>query len=130
MELKKLEQEWTFIASIPIGYKPCFGDKTLIKTNEWFVSLRRQLKNETGENGVIYVGKLLDQTINYIKNKQEGEEHELSKIRDLLFEGDVGLINLIKTYMLSQQNSIVKGYSLLVEKIEKIIIELDDFLKN
>ena len=130
MEFKRLEQEWTFIASIPIGYKPCYRDKTMIKSNDWFVSFRRQLKGETGHIGVLYVEQLINDTIKFIGGiSVEEKDYYLGKIRDFLFEGDIGLNNLVKTYMLDRQDTVVKGYASLVDKVEKIIIEIDEFLK-
>ena len=49
--MQKIFEDLDFISKIQKNEKPNFSDKTLIKMDEWFATLKRRWKSEQGEKG-------------------------------------------------------------------------------
>ena len=102
----EVSKEWEFIASIPKDAKPCFNDKTFVKTDEWFVTLKRRYKGEKAEKGIIFLENLI--------RKSENVDQKL------LQRAIIGINNLVYTYKKDGQLEISKNYEECIKKIEKM----------
>jgi hypothetical protein len=120
-------EDWNFIALIPKGAKPCFYDKTLVHVNEWFVTFKRRLKGEKGEKGIVYVENLLETTE---KTICISDVNSLRNLKDILQKSIIGLTNLVYTYKIDGQLEVSKNYSCMIEKVEKIIEDIDRQIRN
>lgn len=120
-------EDWKFIANVPKGAKPCFYDKSLIYINEWFPTLRRRWKGEKGEKGVMYVENLLEMSIKVVSCL---DINALKNFKEILRSVTIGLHNLVYTYKVDEQISVSNSYSDLSLKVEKLIDEIDQQIRN
>ena len=125
--IKEIIKDLEFIASIPKSYKPCFSDKSLIYSNEWFVKMKRRWKGEQGERGVIYVNNVLDRIG---KNCKNFNIDYLKNIKKKLRESILGINNLVYTYKIDGQEDVAKSYEICNKYIEKLISILDNCIKD
>lgn len=123
-----LFRDWEFISDIPENVKPCFYDKTYNYSNEWFVTLKRRYKGEKGEKGVVYINKLIDDTMDYYKDSID--VNSLRKIKETLQKSIKGLNNIIETYKKDDQERVSKDYMTCLEKINDMIIIFDKKINN
>ena len=109
--------ELDFISSIPKNHKPCFKTKTTLSKNGWFVTAKRRWNGEKGEQGVIYVNKILDDCEIYYRtcilgsvgdNYDRDNNPILSMLLETLKNSVVGFENLINTY--EDQKGVSKDY--------------------
>lgn len=107
--MESVLKEWEFIGQIPIGSKPCFYSKTLMRVDEWFLTVRRRWSGEKGEKGVLYVENLLNNT-KQVLGSAEGKEEELAHFQKVLREALIGVNNLVCTYKNDGQPNVAKGY--------------------
>lgn len=119
--------DWKFIGNIPKGAKPCFYDKSLIYINEWFPTLRRRWKGEKGEKGVIYVENLLEMSSKLVTCL---DINGLKNFKEILQSVTIGLQNLVYTYKVDEQESVSKSYRELTIKVEKLIEDIDQNIRN
>tara|TARA_R110001599_G_scaffold244648_2_gene444674 strand:+ start:2341 stop:2712 length:372 start_codon:yes stop_codon:yes gene_type:complete len=108
--------EWEFIASIPKNTKPCFNDKTLVQTGEWFVTFKRRYKGEKGERGILHVENLIRET-----------EKDPGPVKNLLPRALIGLQNLVSTYKSDGQIEVSQNYQRCIHKVETILKKKKSF---
>lgn len=114
----EIYEDWKFITTIPKGVKPCFYDKTFVHVDEWFVTLKRRMKGEKGERGIVYIETLI---VNTEKIISTCDLNTLKKMRDVLKMSTTGLENLVYTYNNDGQLEVSQNYSLLIKKVESLI---------
>ena len=124
--LKEFLDDLEFIAKIPKNSKPNFSDKTYTSTNEWFSTIRRRYKYERGEKGVIYISTLVENINITFKTL---DICSLKILKEKLIEAMIGLNNIIYTYKIDEKIEVAKNYELSIEKIEKIINDIDSMSK-
>ena len=107
-----------FISSIEIDYKPCFNSFTVINKNSWFTTLKRRWNGEKGEEGILYVNKILCSCDKLYRMCLIERDVLLGLYEDSV----VGLDNLIITY--SDQESVCDGYRKIKETVVDSIKDL------
>ena len=124
--------ELAFVSSIPPKAKPCFRDKSLIFSNEWFCTLRRRWKGEKGEDGCVYLNDILNSCDNFYRMCDNLDQ--LKEMKKLLDSSVVGIENVVKTYFQDSQNNVSKNYSKCSEKCKviskNISVKITKFNKN
>ena len=126
MDLSECISILDFISSIQPNDKPCYKTKTTISKQDWLIRIRRRWAGETGENGVLYVNKLLCSCdIQYrmcLKNPKI--EYDNAKLYLSLKNSIPGFSNLINTY--SDQKNVSENY----DKIKNRVISLCNQIEN
>lgn len=121
--LQEILNDLDFISTIPKNAKPNFSDKTYTSTNEWFSTIKRRYKYERGEKGVIYISSLVENIIQMCKTL---DENSLKNLREKLIEAIIGLNNIVYTYKIDEQPEVAKNYELSIEKINKLITQIEN----
>ena len=111
--------ELEFISTIPKNHKPCYNSKTTISTSGWFVTLKRRWNNEKGEEGVLYVKKLLDSCDDIYHMCYEVESDDIQDLTNALGSSVLGFDNLIDTY--SDQPKVKDDYIECKNKVLSIL---------
>ncbi len=118
----KLLENLDFISKIPKNTKPCFSTKSLIHTDEWFVTFRRRLKGEMGEMGVLYVNKLLNSCDKYYRMCKL----DSNILKKALIKSLQGLQNLSHTYKKDKQHSVSESYNNCYNQVIKLINKINE----
>ena len=107
-----------FISTIEIDYKPCFNSLTTINKNAWFTTLKRRWNGEKGEEGILYVNKILCSCDKLYRMCLIERDVLLGLYEDSV----IGLDNLIITY--SDQESVCDGYRKIKETVVDAITDI------
>ena len=116
--LKTIFEDLEFIGTVPKGAKPNFSDKTIINNTDWFCTIRRRLKYEKGENGVVYLNSLIGNVEKVIDNL---DFENSKKMKNLLIKANIGIENLVYTYRSEDQLGVSKEYYKCSIKIKNLI---------
>lgn len=139
MDFENILLNLEFISKIPKGAKPCYSNRSLTYTDQWFVTLRRRWNGEKGEKGVIHVKRLLDSCDKYYRmcNLDGFGISDCDKLRTLLYESIQGLNNLVHTYLIDEQKNVSDDYQKCIDRakhiirgIEYKIVEIETHIKN
>jgi len=122
LEISVILKELEFISEIQEKYKPCFSDKSSIKSDAWFATIRRRMKGEKGEKGVIYINQILDSCDFYYRMCDDFKF--LKTLRDHLKNAQMGVKRLIETY--NDQKIVQKGYLESSKQIIHLILKIDE----
>ena len=118
-----------FISDIKQGEKPCYFSKTVISKNEWFGTIKRRWNGEKGENGIVYVNKILDRCEHYCRMcMNESVYSTLKQLIESLEFSLVGINNLITTY--NDQTDVRRDYMEIRFRIVAIIGFVDKHLNE
>lgn len=119
--LSQLLEELKFISCIPKNAKPCFVSKTLMFTDEWFVTFRRRLNGEKGERGTIYLRELLNSCDKHYRMcRLDGK-----LLVEALNKSLSGIQNLIYTYDRDNQIKVSNDYKKCYNKASDLIKEIE-----
>ena len=121
--LKDILTDLEFLSTISKNVKPNFSDKSFTSTSEWFSTLKRRYKNEKGERGVIYIENLVD---NINKIYKTLDNLSVKNLKCALIKASIGLNNIIYTYKTENQQEVANNYSKSLERMTKIINEIDE----
>ena len=104
-----------FISKIPKNHKPCYNSKTTVSKSGWLVTMRRRWYNEKGENGILYVTKILNRCDNHYRMCYDIESKDIKNLTTALRNSVIGFDNLIETY--GDQGSMADDYTKCKERV-------------
>lgn len=114
-----------FISTIKPNHKPYYHTKTSISINSWFVTIKRRLNGEKGENGVDFFKNIIESCYHHYNICLEISEINILKdLKYHLIKSIDGIDNLIdtyndQTYISNEYNHCKKQVKNLIGKIEK-----------
>ncbi len=113
-----------FISTIEPNYKPCYKTKSVISKDAWWVTIRRRWNSEKGEEGILYVDKIMCSCDSQYHMCLENTEKngKIGELYSSLKKSISGFSNLVSTY--NDQKDVSDSYDNLKNKVLKLMADI------
>jgi len=111
-----------FISTIEPNYKPCYKTKSVISKDAWWVTIRRRWNSEKGEEGILYVDKIMCSCDSQYHMCLENTEKNIDELYSSLKKSISGFSNLVSTY--NDQKDVSDSYNNLKDKVLKLMTDI------